>query len=249
MNSQPNPAERTKFDLDRLAAWADWVLSVRNLAILAILLSIITIVSIILAFSESEVLVSLNINERSGVLYLFSVVLSLLFGFVFIASFVYRIQLIDQHQDSYLRHQSKAKKHRTPKFFSVWILPLISIFLVVTAKIVAPADHMNFPYMIAFTFATSVIVLMIGMELSYLAQDHSGDHRWLVLITASLILDFVSFFVLVVGVDGSYGSATASTTDLDANAKVFYTFMLGTASMVSSYFTIVQARMWDEALS
>lgn len=100
----------------------------------------------------------------------------------------------------------------------------------------------HIPYIIAFTFATSAILLMIGMELSYSAQKHQKGHRWSVLVTTSLILDFVSYLILIVGFQAP---ATSSSVD---NLKAFYVFILGAGSLGSSFFTVTQARTTDEVL-
>lgn len=234
----------------------DEFLSGRNIAAILILLLILSSAALFIVAPQSNFFRALTIRSTPGVLLVFTLFLSLLYASILYASIVYRWQLIALHRVGFGRYLEKEMDHKTPKLFSVWVLPIISILLVLAAQIIAfhvqgggtassgdSSPDNNIPYMLAFTFATSVVLLMIGMELSYMAQDHSNNNRWIVLVTASLILDFISYFVLVVGL-GKPDLAAPSV----GSAKAIFTFLLGAASLVSSYFTIAQARMWDEVL-
>ena len=213
-----------------------------------------------------------NFNNRSGVLYLSTVVLVILYGIVLLASYIYKIQLQRKHSDQYSQYREQTPQ--IPKLFAVWVLPIASILLVLAAQItVIPKEEPKFnvavatsektsqtghkvldsimvsdnrgtdiPYLIAFTFATAAILLMIGMELSYSAQKHQKGHRWLVLVTTSLILDFASYFILIAGFQSPVLGGRVD------EVRALYVFLLGAGSLISSYFTITQARITDEVL-
>ena len=98
-------------------------------------------------------------------------------------------------------------------------------------------------YRLSFTIATALILLMIGMELSYAAQEHQEGHRWIVLIMTSLILDFASYLMLFIGLAPSRLAANVGSI------APLYVLTLGAASLFSSYFTVTQARITDEFLA
>ena len=307
MNAEASPASKPTAPSDDGAArdsnpvvtLLDTVLSIQNVRYLGIFAALVVVSGVAYVFNQSAGVTELSIYGRPGILYVFSFFLSLLYVAIFVASAIYTRQLRRQYKDEFERHRQRAERHRTPKFFAVWILPIISIVLVVAAQITTvesplfepagpagvaqplpptdsqaepegaenpamagapseltlaaaarsstPPDHHLYyiPYMLAFTFATAAVLLMIGMELSYSAQEHQGDHRWLVLVTASLILDFIAYFVLIVGLQEPQPTAAESTIGA---AKVVYTALLGISSLASSYFTIAQTRTADEAL-
>ena len=251
---------------ERLTEFGQKILSIRNIGILFFALLLIAIGYFMYSVKYFS---HLNLSERSGILYLSTVVLVILYITVFVASYIYRMQLMQKYEEEYTNHRKRTQQ--IPKLFSVWILPIISILLVLAAQIAtvpekpvqsdvivseqllssAPSTEssqsstteVHIPYLLAFTVATSLILLMIGMELSYCAQEHPSEHRWFVLIIASMILDFVSYFILMVGLE-------APRTGVYVHEmKAIYTFILGIASLMSSYFTITQARITDEVLN
>ena len=307
MNAKSSPAAKPAAPSDDRASRApnpvvavlDTVLSIQNLLYLGIVVGLVIVGAVGYVFYQSDGSTNLSFYSKPGIIYVFSFFLSLLYVAIFVASAIYTKQLRKQYKDAFERHRQRAERHRTPKLFAVWILPIISIVLVVAAQIntvesppfeptgpastaqtLSPADVQTgpgspeeptaadaasastaeasdrsstppdyvlyyIPYMLAFTFSTAAVLLMIGMELSYSAQEHQGDHRWLVLVTASLILDFISYFVLIVGLQEPQPPTAESSIGA---AKVVYTALLGAASLASSYFTIAQARTTDEVL-
>ena len=104
--------------------------------------------------------------------------------------------------------------------------------------------HPSYAYLLVFAFSTSVVLLMIGTEMAYIAQSHHGDHRWLVIVTASLFVDFLSYFLLINGLR----APLPNEPSVVPVAKNTFTFLLGLFSGVSSYYTITRARMADEVL-
>ena len=102
----------------------------------------------------------------------------------------------------------------------------------------------SYAYLLAFVFSTSVVLLMIGTEMAYIAQSHHEGHRWLVIVTASLFVDFLSYFLLTNGLRAPLSNEPSVVPGLTN----LFTFLLGLFSGVSSYYTITKARMADEVL-
>lgn len=273
----------------RLITYVDLILSMKNLVICGVIVVFFAVALTLYALINAGVL---HITDRPRALFAFTSVLILLYSSVLFASIWYRINLREVHADIFESHKKRAAASAVPRFFSVYILPVISIALVVAAQVAtldkssdqtannlsvtiqspsplsetkdeggkpnvgqasrtpssAPsqaklAKEKNYiPYMLAFTFSTSAVLLMIGMELAYTAQEHPG-HSWSVLVTASLILDFISYLILVVGLE-----KPGKTVEIEI-IQIWFTFLLGLASLVSSYYTIAQARMTDEVLN
>lgn len=215
---------------------------------------------------------NLGTTSRQEVLFLSTFVLVVLYGIVFTLSFIYRLLLRAKYEEAFASYNPKI--HQIPRVFSVWILPIISILLVIAAQIVTlPTDstpevataqqsdavaeqthaqqddesdssnHHKIRYSLSFTISVTLILLMIGMELSYMAQEHRREHKWAVLVLTSLILDFVSYLILIVGLKPPW------MHDDVHEMMAFYTLVLGGASAFSSFFTVTQARISDEVLN
>ena len=268
--------------LDRIMAIAYQMLSIRNIAILAVILALVGISALVYSSKYTNYI---GFSSRQEILYLSAVVLIMLYGILFVFSAIYTMSLRGKFKTEYELHRKRIQG--IPKTFSVWVLPIISILLVMVAQVstippsdnkhsvdqsveieapsnnqandqvgrsgnvdassaqrdVSPAsDDNDISYRLAFALAVSLMLLMIGMELSYLSQEHQPEHRWSVLVLASLILDFASYFILIAGF---------SAPDLSRpihEMKSTFTFTLGVASLISSYFAITQARITDEVL-
>lgn len=262
-NPQIEPSETEKIRIRKISYVASFILT-------------LSIFATVYSLYFGAYLSPANFNNRSGVLYLSTVVLVILYGIVLLASYIYKIQLQRKHSDQYSQYREQTPQ--IPKLFAVWVLPIASILLVLAAQItvipkedskpneavatsemtsqtdkkvldlntvlntVSDNQGTDIPYVMAFTFATAAILLMIGMELSYSAQRHQKGHRWLVLVTTSLILDFASYFILIAGFQAPVLGGRAD------EVRALYAFLLGAGSLISSYFTITQARITDEVL-
>ena len=268
--------------LGRIMGIAYQMLSIRNMAILAVILALVGISALVYSSKYTNYI---GFTNRQEILYLSAVVLIVLYGILFVFSAIYTMSLRRKFKNKYELNRKRIQG--VPKIFSVWVLPIISILLVMVAQvstiprpdskrsvdqgveIEAPSDSQanvqagasgnvdapsvqtdarrasddnDISYRLAFALAVSLMLLMIGMELSYLSQEHQPEHRWSVLVLASLILDFASYFILIVGF--SAPDQAGSIHEM----KSTFTFTLGVASLVSSYFAITQARITDEVL-
>ena len=149
-------------------------------------------------------------SRRLYLIYLFVFGLTVLYFGVWFASYVYMTRLKEFHATEYQLFHNEM--HKIPRFFSTWILPVISILLVVvTQLVVLTSDPVSSTiqigdlafttfkdvYSLVYTFSVAAVLIMVGMELSYYAQRHAVEHQWLVLVTVSLILDFVAYIILV----------------------------------------------------
>lgn len=79
----------------------------------------------------------------------------------------------------------------------------------------------------------------------YVSQSYHGGHRWIVLVTASLFVDFLSYFLLISG----FRAPSFNEPSVVPITKIAFVFLLGLFSVISSYYTITRARMADEAPS
>ena len=117
---------------------------------------------------------------------------------IFIVSFSYRHQLGEKFAAEFGDYNDHSDP--IPKKMSVWILPIISLLIVLVSQVTMLQEGANRIFSdLSFGVSTAFIMLMIGMELAYHAQEHSAGHGWLRLVTVSLILDFASYFILIVG--------------------------------------------------
>lgn len=188
-----------------------------------------------------------------GLLYLFTLVLVIAYGLVLTGSALYNKRLRSEFPRKYRLHNKRLT--RVPRFFAGWFLPCISIFLILAGEVVfiqtvPKSESGSVLYDFIITLSRAIILIMVGMELQYTAQEHWTESRWQVLITVSLVLDFVSFFLLT----AAYASMGASTAinNVDVTPSVYallFALLLGLASLVSSYYTVTQARHADEALA
>ena len=229
---------------------AERVLSLRNIALLFIFLGLITLSGFVyLSYSNS-----LTLASRSGVVYLSTISLFILYALVLSVSVIHKYQVRHKFRENYDEHNKFSKEilRRMTDIFATLFLPFVSILLVLSTQIiklptdgtsVVPEIYENLPYMLSFYFSSSVILLMIGMEVSYSVQEHSEGHQWPVLVMASLILDFISYFIIVVGYE-----RPQTGDNVIPGEKVLFTFLLGTGSLISSYYTVTQARITDEIL-
>ena len=262
----------------------DRILQYKNIAIFSGLLAVVVLLGFFLY--GKDYFDNLGTTSRQEVLFLSTFVLVVLYGIVFTFSFIYRFLLRAKYDKAFAMYHPRI--HQIPKVFSVWILPIISILLVIAAQIVtlptdstpeaettrkevvassqddmvsaqsdpvpeqtraqqddesdSSNDH-KIRYSLSFTISVTLILLMIGMELSYMAQEHRREHKWAVLVLTSLILDFVSYLILIVGLKAP------STHDNVHEMMALYTLFLGCASAFSSFFTVTQARISDEVLN
>lgn len=194
---------------------------------------------------------SLTLASRSGIVNLSTISLFVLYALVLSVSVIYKYQVKHKYREVYDADNKVSKENlrRMTGNFATLFLPFVSILLVLSAQIIVlPTDvtqesNSNLPYILSFYFSSSVILLMIGMEVSYSVQEHSEGHHWPVLVMASLILDFISYFVIVVG----HERPGMSINEIPPE-KVLFTFLLGLGSLISSYYTVTQARITDEIL-
>ena len=204
-------------------------------------------------------------SRRMFLIYLFVFGLTVLYFGVWFASYIYMMRLKEVHEAAYKRFQNEM--HSVPRFFSTWILPIISILLVVVTQLVllafdpipieieigdATFSTYRDIYSLVYTFSVSAVLIMIGMELSYYAQRHPAEHRWSVLVTVSMILDFVAYIILVLCLNDLIIHVHPNEPSLEVPVSlqtVTFALMLGLASLGSSYFTITQARIWNEIIA
>ena len=256
---------------------AERALSLPNIALLFVVLGLIVFVGVLYSVSDSG---SLTFTSKSGIVYLSTVFLLILYTIVLGASVVYRYQVMYKYKEEFdeEKKMSRSDLRRLTSIFAIFFLPFVSILLVITAQIISvdntaknnasnpsnteraepssPAvqssgksesadskKNEDLPYRLAFYFSSSVIVLLIGMEVSYSVQEHSEGHQWPVLVMASLILDFISYFLIVAGHQRPGAVEIPNITE-----KACFTFLLGLGSMISSYYTVAYARITDETL-
>lgn len=244
--------DKIKRPLEGFARFVSTRLTIRSIAKLFVSLFIIVGLTILYYREYFSVF---SFKTRTEALYLSTVVLVLFYAAIIIASYWYSLVLRQQHETEYVQYRERID--RIPKLLGTWFLPLASILLVLGTQVASIPSQDNVAlgqihYFLAFNAARLAILLMIGMELSYTAQEHYGNHRWPVLITASLVLDFVSYTLMIIGLkeptfDAPTGSAVALASAVESE-KAFYVAVLGLASLCSSYFTIVKARETDEVL-
>ena len=195
-------------------------------------------------------------------------ILILAYAAMFLVSWSYQGVLRRQNAEAFRAYTSFLD--RIPKRLSTYVFPLASIVLVMAVQVVSLQEGAirgtELGYSLAHNFTRVILLVMIGMELAYSAQEHYGDHRWWVLVTVSLLLDFVSYIILIAAVSppdlspvpaptaaatavpAPTPAPTATATAVPLTFQVWFIFFLGFASLISSYFTITRARIADEVL-
>ena len=193
----------------------------------------------------SDFLSVLSLRTKPGAIYTSTAVLVVFYGIILVASYAYKVQLEGLYKAAYEQHNTVI--HAIPRHFAKWVLPIASILLVLVAQVItipdSPDNTVVVSYEIAFVTARSLILLMIGMELAYFVQERAPGNRWPVLVTVSLILDFVSYFLLVAG-----HGPTSAVDAAAVSPRTLFVFLLGVSSFVSSYYTITQGRIADDVL-
>ncbi len=191
----------------------------------------------------SDVLLVLGLGTKAEAIYSTTAVLIVFYGVILVKSYSYKQQLESDYEEVYSQYYSTMDS--VPRSFAKWILPAASILLVLSAQVItAPeAETVAVRYELSFAATRALILLMIGMELSFFLQEHAPKSRWPVLVTASLILDFVSYFLLTAG----HGPTPMEDGEA-ASTRALYVIFLGLASFLSSYYTITQGRTADEIL-
>lgn len=245
-------ADERNRPLDRLVRFVAMIASPRSLPILYAMLAIVVTLAVLVVFRILYgwgYFSTLGLKTPPEALYLSTVVLVLFYGAIFVASCLYRYQLRKQYKAEHAQY--RIHTDGIPKILATWFLPLASILLVLSTQVASiqnmPMDTPDLRYTLTFNATRSIILLMVGMELSYFVQEHHGAHRWWVLITASLLLDFVSYIIMIVGLgDLNLLKNRIQGERSDKNLEALYMAVLGFASLWSSYFTIVQARQADE---
>ena len=193
----------------------------------------IVVVGLMITFTENQVFSDLqnairyivdHFDKTDNMIYLFTGVLVVAYFVVLLASFLYADHLSKKYNIKYNEYKERHKEHNIPRIFTRWILPVISILLVLVSQVVVLSNSGSAQssssivvegeaeiqtdgietqghnlYSLIFVMSTALVLLMIGMELAYTAQERQEGHRWLALVTVSLILDFVSYILLISG--------------------------------------------------
>lgn len=234
----------------RLREFMEKLLSIRNIKSIAIACVIFALLAVswFVVTQNDTSWEFLSFQSKRNTVHNGAVLLTIGYCIILFCSYLYRSNLAEEiYKNEYENYDKiiKEKGQSIPKFLSVYILPIISIVLVlVTHATMSEHDGQDMTYFLSHTFATSIVLLMIGIELAYAAQEHQREHRWIVLVTVSLVLDFVSYVLLIsVKIPGPNGDGMAG------DGMAGYVFLLGLLSAVSSYYTVAQARRTDEILA
>lgn len=145
-----------------------------------------------------SIILVLDFRAKMTFVYLTTLVLILAYFAILFLSISYKKEIRNHSGEKFETYESQVND--IPKKISVWVLPVISLLIVLVSQVSMLLDtsKWNFSHL-SFAISTSFILLMIGMELAYHAQEHSEEHGWLKLVTVSLILDFASYFIIIVG--------------------------------------------------
>ena len=236
------PDEKPTDETDVDSEVVDNVPSTPSSPVLGLVVVAVLLLVLYILFFSNFVSV-LGLGTRVEAIFSSTAVLIVFYVVILIVSYSYKGQLEAAHEVAYSQHY--AATDSIPRNFAKWILPVASILVVLLAQVIAvpEAESATVRYELAFATARALILLMIGMELSYFLQEHAPESRWPILVTASLILDFVSYFLLTAG----HGAEPAAN-DEAVLTRALYVFLLGVASFLSSYYTVVQGRIADDVL-